>query len=224
LRGEGTGHINRIKGLLASYRVRMRVEADFLDRLETRRLWDGRPPSMGSKKHLVREYERLGMVKGQIKQVEAERAQMWRGFPSSFVFGGSELTVGGSMGWSFLMVHHGVQRNTTGRDIQLLRHGSPYSWQHEISVPYSTGRSQTHSAEDWIRQIRKRTVYDHGPYFGLLNRLHQFANQCQVKRAPRSESRSPLYPALHILRNLAHNPPRLEGGTATDNFWLVSRQ
>jgi len=74
LRGERTRHINRTKGLLASYGVRMRVGGDFLDRLETRRLWDGRPLPIGLKKRLVREYERLEMVKGQIKQVEAERA------------------------------------------------------------------------------------------------------------------------------------------------------
>jgi transposase len=76
LRGERTRHINRIKGLLASYGVRMRVGVDFLDRLETRRLWDGRPVPLGLKKRLVREYERLEMVRGQIKQVEAERADV----------------------------------------------------------------------------------------------------------------------------------------------------
>jgi len=43
LRGERTRHINRVKGLLASYGVRMRVGRGFLDRLETVRLWDGRP-------------------------------------------------------------------------------------------------------------------------------------------------------------------------------------
>jgi transposase len=76
LRGERTRHINRTKGLLASYGVRMRVGADFLYRLETRRLWDGRPVPGGLKKRLVREYERLEMVRAQIKQVEAERADL----------------------------------------------------------------------------------------------------------------------------------------------------
>jgi transposase len=76
LRGERTRHINRIKGLLASYGVRMRVDRGFLGRLEIKRLWDGRPVPLGLKKRLVREYERLEMVKGQIKQVEAERADL----------------------------------------------------------------------------------------------------------------------------------------------------
>jgi transposase len=76
LRGERTRHINRIKGFLASYGVRMRMDRGFLVRLETKRLWDGRPVPMGLKKRLVREYERLEMVRGQIKQVEAERSDL----------------------------------------------------------------------------------------------------------------------------------------------------
>ena len=78
LRGERTRHINRIKGLLASYGVGIRVGRGFLDRLERVRLWDGRPLPLGLKKRLVREYERLEMVKGQIKHVEAERGDLVR--------------------------------------------------------------------------------------------------------------------------------------------------
>ena len=78
LRGERTRHINRIKGLLASYGVRMRVGRGFLDRLETKRLWDGRPVPLGLRRRLVREYERLEMVKRQVEQVEAERGDLVR--------------------------------------------------------------------------------------------------------------------------------------------------
>jgi transposase len=78
LRGEQTRHINRIKGLLASYGVRMRVDRGFLDRLESKRLWDGRPVPLGLRRRLVREYERLEMVKRQIEQVEAERSDLVR--------------------------------------------------------------------------------------------------------------------------------------------------
>ena len=85
LRAERTRHINRAKGLLASYGVRMRVRCDFLDRLETKRLWDGRPLPLGLKKRLVREYERLEMVRVQIKQVEAERADLVKSSGSSDV-------------------------------------------------------------------------------------------------------------------------------------------
>jgi len=52
----------------------MRVGRDFLDRLETEPLWDGRPVPLGLKRRLRREYERLQMVDGQIAEVVAERA------------------------------------------------------------------------------------------------------------------------------------------------------
>ena len=62
LRGERTRHINRAKGLLASYGIRIALGRHFLDRLESVRLWDGRPLPLGLKRRLVREYERLQMV------------------------------------------------------------------------------------------------------------------------------------------------------------------
>jgi len=78
LRGERTRHINRIKGLLASSGVRMAIRRDFLDRLERVRLWDGSPVPLGLRRRLVREYERLEMVKRQVEQVEAERGYLVR--------------------------------------------------------------------------------------------------------------------------------------------------
>ena len=74
LRGERTRHINRIKGLLTSYGVRMAVGRGFLDRLEAERLWDGRSVPLGLKIRLRREYERLQVVDGQIEEVVVERA------------------------------------------------------------------------------------------------------------------------------------------------------
>jgi len=56
----------------------MRVGRGFLDRLETKRLWDGRPVPLELRERLVREYERLKMVKRQIEQVEAERGDLVR--------------------------------------------------------------------------------------------------------------------------------------------------
>ena len=42
-----TRHINRIKGLLAGQGVRLPVGADFLERLDKVRLWDGLPCPRG---------------------------------------------------------------------------------------------------------------------------------------------------------------------------------
>jgi transposase len=67
LRVDRTRHINRIKGLLASYGIAMVIGRNFLDPLDTERLWDGRPLPSGLKRRLRREYERLHVVNGQIE-------------------------------------------------------------------------------------------------------------------------------------------------------------
>jgi transposase len=73
LKQERTSHINRIKGLLVSQGVRLAVKKDFLKQVERVRLWDGSPVPPGLKARLQREYERLQLVSGQIKELEAER-------------------------------------------------------------------------------------------------------------------------------------------------------
>jgi transposase len=54
LRVERTRHINRIKGLLVTYGIRIVVGRDFLDQLETERLLDGAPIPVGLKRRLPR--------------------------------------------------------------------------------------------------------------------------------------------------------------------------
>jgi transposase len=111
LRGERTRHINRVKGLLASYGVRMRVGRGFLDRLETVRLWDGRRVPLGLKKRLVREYERLEMVNRQIEEVKAERADLVKTSESSDVEKVRQLLdlrgIGPNSAWLYVMEFFG---------------------------------------------------------------------------------------------------------------------
>jgi len=145
LRGERTRHINRIKGLLASYGVRMRVGCDFLDRLETRRLWDGRPVPIGLKKRLVREYERLGMVKGQIKQVEAERAHVLKTSRGSDVEKVRQLVslraIGPNSAWLYVMEFFGWREFRNRREVGALAGLTP--------TPHQSGE------EAWERGISK---------------------------------------------------------------------
>jgi transposase len=121
LRGERTRHINRIKGLLASYGVRMRVGGDFLVRLETRRLWDGRPLPLGLKRRLVREYERLEMAKRQIKQIEAERADLVKTSESPDVLMVRQLLclrgIGIGSSWLYVMEFFGWRQFRNGREV-----------------------------------------------------------------------------------------------------------
>jgi len=145
LRGERTRHINRIKGLLASYGVRMRVGRGFLDRLETKRLWDERPVPLGLRRRLVREYERLEMVKRQIEQVEAERVELVR------TSGGPDVEkirqlfelrgIGINSAWLYVMEFFGCREFRSRREVGALAG--------LVSTPYQSGDGA------WERGISK---------------------------------------------------------------------
>jgi transposase len=145
LRGERTRHINRIKGLLASSGVRMRVDRGFLDRLERVRLWDGRPVPLGLRRRLVREYERLEMVKGQIEQVEAERGDLVRSSGSPDVEKVRQLLdlrgIGINSAWLYVMEFFGWREFRNRREVGALAGLTP--------TPHQSGD------EAWERGISK---------------------------------------------------------------------
>jgi len=145
LRGERTRHINRIKGLLASYGVRMRVGRDFLVRLETKRLWDGRPVPLGLKKRLVREYKRLEMLRGQVKQVEAERADVVKTSESPDIEMVRQLLslrgIGINSSWLYVMEFFGWRQFRNGGEVGALAGLTP--------TPHQSGD------EAWERGISK---------------------------------------------------------------------
>ncbi len=75
---EQTRHINRIKGLLASQGVALPIYQDFLFQLEGIRLWDGStlPPALSFR--LLREHERLQLVREQLRRLELSREETIR--------------------------------------------------------------------------------------------------------------------------------------------------
>ena len=75
LKRERTYHINRIKGLLACQGVKLAIRTDFLEQLESVRLWDGTGLLAGLHNGLVREYERHQLVQEQIQRIEQTRQQ-----------------------------------------------------------------------------------------------------------------------------------------------------
>jgi transposase len=78
LKREQTHHINRIKGLLASQGVVLEVKTEFLEELDSVQLWDGSRIAPGLHTLLVREDERLALVREQIHQVEVTRKEALR--------------------------------------------------------------------------------------------------------------------------------------------------
>lgn len=79
LKVERTQHINRMKGLLVGQGVRLEeIGSGFPDQLNAIRLWDGQPIPEGLKARLQKEFERLQFIRGQIRELEAERVDAIR--------------------------------------------------------------------------------------------------------------------------------------------------
>jgi hypothetical protein len=81
LKKERTGRSRRTKGLLARQGVRLPVKADFPQRLESVRTWDGAPLPPRLRVRLQRQEERLEHVEKQIKELERLRAREIRRSP-----------------------------------------------------------------------------------------------------------------------------------------------
>jgi transposase len=77
-KADRTRHSNRMKGLLVGQGVRLPVEADFLERLEQVRLWDGRSLPPGLQARLRREFACYQFVAEQVEALEAERRELLR--------------------------------------------------------------------------------------------------------------------------------------------------
>ncbi len=78
LKSDRTRYINRIQGLLAGQGIRLRVGANFLERLGQVRRWDGSPLPEGLRHRLEVEYAGLQFVEEQIRRLEAQRRHLLR--------------------------------------------------------------------------------------------------------------------------------------------------
>jgi transposase len=78
LKAQRTEHTNRIKGLLAGLGLGALIDAEFLERLDGLRQWDGTELPGGLRQRILREYERWRLVGRQIHDLEAERTRQIR--------------------------------------------------------------------------------------------------------------------------------------------------
>jgi transposase len=76
LQQDRTRIINRLKGLLTTQGLALRIEADFLTQLETARLWDGTPIPAGLLARLQRSWAQLEFGNRTLADVDAERAAL----------------------------------------------------------------------------------------------------------------------------------------------------
>jgi transposase len=79
LKDERTGHVNRIKGLLASQGLVVpEVNKHFAGWLDKVRLWDGSALAAELQQRLLRELERWQLLDRQLKELENQRRQRLR--------------------------------------------------------------------------------------------------------------------------------------------------
>jgi transposase len=67
--------INRMKALLTTHGVRLRIDRQFVDALQTVQLWDGTPLPAGMRDRLMREWHHLHAIDTQRRELVALRAQ-----------------------------------------------------------------------------------------------------------------------------------------------------
>lgn len=73
LKQERTAHRNRMRGLLASQGVDLKIRRDFREQLQRVKLWDGSSLSEDLRSRFEREWERLELLEKQITELEKQR-------------------------------------------------------------------------------------------------------------------------------------------------------
>jgi transposase len=132
-KADRTRHSNRIKGMLVGQGVRLPVEADFLERIEQVRLWDGGALLPGLQARLKREFAGYQFVTQQVQELEAERRQLLRHSTEPSVEQVRRLLqlrgVGENSAWLFVMEFFGWREFRTRRQVGGLAGLTPTPYQ-----------------------------------------------------------------------------------------------
>jgi len=133
LKRERLGHSNRIQGLLITQGSRLEPGADFLARLERVTSWDGSALPADLKAELVREYERLKLVRDQIKTLKRTRRERLKDPQNDWQRQVLMLMALGAIGpdsaWLFVTEFYGWRDFRNGKQVGALAGltGMPYS-------------------------------------------------------------------------------------------------
>lgn len=151
LKADRTRHVNRIKGLLAGQGVQVSVRKDFLEKLDTVRLWDGSSLPPGLRSRLEREYAGLCFLSHEIRDLEAERRELIRTSDDPSVEQVRQLMqlrgIGEGSAWLFVMEFFGWRSFRNRRQVGALAGLAP--------TPYQSGDS---SREQGISKAGNRHV------------------------------------------------------------------
>jgi len=151
LKKERTRHINRMKGLLASQGVVMETGPEFMEALEEVRLWDGTGLPKRLRRRLEREYERMELLKRQIRQLEKEREEVLQTSQEAAVEQVRQLLrlkgIGMNSAWLYVMEFFAWRGFRSRREVGALAGLTP--------TPYQSGES---SKECGISKAGNRPV------------------------------------------------------------------
>jgi len=121
LKKERTQHTNRIKSLVVCHGIRIKVGSSFIPELENVRKWDGSPLPPWLVSRLKREYERIKMVDGQIRELEAQRREIILHEESPEMDKGRRLiqlkSIGVNSAWLFTMEMFAWREFRNGKQI-----------------------------------------------------------------------------------------------------------
>lgn len=139
LKKERTMHRNWIKGLLIQQGIKVSNPSQkaFLDVLEKQRTWNGQAVPPGLKSQVVREYERLQKVEGQIKALEKEKTERLKNPDTESLEKVAKLAllygIGSVSSWTFVMEFFGWRQFQNRREVGGLAGLTP--------TPYDSGNS-----------------------------------------------------------------------------------
>ena len=139
LKDERTMHRNRIKGLLVQQGIKVSnpSQKKFLAVLEKVRTWNGQVIPPGLKAQVVREYERLQVVEGQIKALEKEKKERLKNPDTDSLKKVAKLAtlygIGSVSSWTFVMEFFGWRQFQNRREVGALAGLTP--------TPYDSGKS-----------------------------------------------------------------------------------
>ena len=154
LKKERTRHGNRIKGLLASQGVRLKVGRDFLKQLEEVRLWDGSRLPASLQARLEREWSRRELVEEQIRELGVLRRKALAASESQSVEKVRRLMelrgIGENGSWLLVMEFFGWRRFENRRQVGALSGLVP--------VPYRSGEMKweqgiSKAGNRWVRSM-----------------------------------------------------------------------
>ena len=170
VQAERTRVINRLKGLLTTAGVRLRLDATFLERLATVRLWDGTLVPPGLQTRLRQSWAQLAFLNEQRRELKASRAaqvpdpttatgravaalQMVRGIGpigtwvlATEIFGWRQIRNGRELGALVGLVPAPFQSGETSHDLGITRAGNKHVRRVMVQLAWSWLRYQPASA------------------------------------------------------------------------------